>query len=91
MELKILGKALLRADTWSNYKYLNTYKALVDISCNGIVTSVSSLCTLHLSGILDNLLPKCSGLLEKLELGDNIMAHMDRILHSRYFAFWSNS
>ena len=34
-----------QAQTWSNYKHHNTWKALAGISPNGIVTFVSSLWT----------------------------------------------
>ena len=60
-----------QAQTWSNYKHHNTWKALVGIFPNGIVTFVSSLWA---SRVSNKELTKCSGLLGKLEAGDNIMA-----------------
>ena len=60
-----------QAQTWSNYKHHNTWKALVGVSPDGIVTFVSSLST---SRVSDKELTKCSSLLEKLEPEDNIMA-----------------
>ena len=56
-----------QAQTWS--KYHNTQKAIVGISPNGIVTFVSSLWTGPFS---DKELTKFSGLLKKLEPGDNM-------------------
>ena len=60
-----------QAQTWSNYEHHNTWKALVGISPNGIVTFVSSLWTGRVS---DKELRNCPGLLEKLEPRDNVMA-----------------
>ena len=59
-----------QTQTWSNYKHHNTWKALVGISANGIVTFVSSL---WIGQVSDRELTKCSGLLKKLGSGDNIM------------------
>ena len=59
-----------QAQTWSNYKHHNTWKALVGISPNGIVLFVSSLWT---DCVSDKELPEISGLFENLKPGD-IMA-----------------
>ena len=45
-----------QAQTWSNYKYQNTWKALVGISPNGIGTFVSSL---RRGRVSDKELTKC--------------------------------
>ena len=63
-----------QAQTSSNYKHHNNWKALVDISLNGIGTFVSFLWTDQVS---DKELTKCSGLLKsglELEPGYNNMA-----------------
>lgn len=54
-------------DTYSNYKHRNTWKALVGIAPNGVVTFVSSLFPGSTS---DKMVTLNSGLLEKLLPGD---------------------
>ena len=71
MFVEIFISLKTQAQTWSNYKHHNTWKALVGVSPDGIVTFVSSLWT---SRVSDKELTKCSSLLEKLEPEDNIMA-----------------
>ena len=56
-----------QAQTWSNYKHHNTWKALAGISLNNIVTFVSCLRTCQVS---DRELTKCPGLLENVEPGE---------------------
>ena len=56
---------------FSNYKNDNTFKALVGISPDGIITFVSSLFP---GSISDKELTRQSGLLRLLEPGDSVMA-----------------
>ena len=58
------------AQTWSNYKHHNTWKALVNISLNNIVNFVSPLWN---GWVSQRELTKCPGLLEKVEPGDNMV------------------
>jgi hypothetical protein len=63
--------ANLQAATWSSYKHRNTFKSLLGISPNGCITFVSDLFT---GSISDKDLTQRSGLLDKLEPGDGVMA-----------------
>lgn len=57
--------------TWSQYKHLNTFKALISISPTESFTFISKLFT---GSISDRRIVEESGYLEKLEFGDNVMA-----------------
>ena len=61
----------LQQMTFSNYKNDNTFKALVGISPDGVVTFVSSLFP---GCISDKALTRESGILDLLEEGDSVMA-----------------
>ena len=61
----------LQQMTFSNYKNDNTFKALVGISPDGVVTFVSSLFP---GSISDKSLTRKSGVLDLLEEGDSVMA-----------------
>ena len=61
----------LQQMTFSNYKNCNTYKGLVGISPEGVITFVSSLFP---GCISDKELTRRSGLLHLLEPGDSVMA-----------------
>ena len=60
-----------QAQIWSNHKHHNTWKALVGICLNGIVTFVSFLWTDRVS---NKEVTNCSGLLEKPEPVNIILA-----------------
>ncbi|XP_066304508.1 putative nuclease HARBI1 [Branchiostoma lanceolatum] len=62
---------LAQSQTWSSYKHHNTWKSLVGITPNGLITFVSKLWTGRVS---DKAITKDSGLLDKLQAGDNVMA-----------------
>ena len=57
--------------TFSNYKNSNTFKALVGISSDGVITFVSSL---YPGSISDKELTRQSGILDLLNCGDSVMA-----------------
>ena len=63
--------------TFSSYKNDNTYKALVGISPNGVITFVSSL---YPGSISDKELTRRCGILDLLEPGDSVMADRGLIL-----------
>ncbi|KAF0704086.1 THAP-type domain-containing protein, partial [Aphis craccivora] len=58
-------------DTYSSYKHRNTWKVLVGIASNGVVTFVSDL---FLGSISDKVITLKSGLLEQLVPSDLVMA-----------------
>ena len=57
--------------TFSNYKNSNTFKGLIGISPDGVITFVSSL---YPGSISDKELTRPSGILDLLERGDSVMA-----------------
>jgi len=61
----------IQRDTYSNYKHRNTWKILLGISPNGVVTFVSSLFPGSTS---DKIITLKSGLLDQLVPGDLILA-----------------
>ena len=61
----------LQQMTFSSYKNHNTFKALVGISPDGVITFVSSL---YPGCISDKELTRKSGILDLLEEGDSVMA-----------------
>lgn len=61
----------IQRDTYSSYKHRNTWKVLVGIAPNGVVTFVSSLFPGSMS---DKVITLKSGLLEQLVQGDLILA-----------------
>ena len=60
-----------QSQTWSQYKHHNTWKVLVGISPNGVITFVSKLWA---GRVTDKAITKDCGVLEKLDSGDNVMA-----------------
>ena len=66
-----------QSQSWSNYKHHNTWKVLVGISPNGVITFVSKLWTGRVS---DKQITSECGVLNLLDTGDNVMADHGLIL-----------
>lgn len=67
----------IQKDTYSNYKHRNTWKALIGIALNGVVTFVSQLFPESTS---DKVITLKSGLLEQLVPGDLILADKEFLI-----------
>lgn len=61
----------IQRDTYSSYKHRNTWKVLIGIAPNGVVTFVSSL---YPGSTSDKIITLKSGILEQLVPGDVVMA-----------------
>ncbi|XP_008187147.1 uncharacterized protein LOC103310485 [Acyrthosiphon pisum] len=61
----------IQRDTYSSYKHRNTWKVLIGIAPNGVVTFVSSL---YPGSTSDKIITLKSGILEQLIPGDVVMA-----------------
>ena len=61
---------LAQSETWSDYKYHNTWKLLVGVTPNGQVTFLSDLWGGRVS---DKQITRESGVLDLLQVGDNVM------------------
>ena len=72
IRVNIPSSLLLQSQTYSNYKFANTFKALLAISPAGHVIFVSSLYT---GSISDTQLVERSGFLSLLHKGDKVMAN----------------
>ena len=61
---------LAQSETWSDYKHHNTWKLLVWVTPNGQVTFLSDLWSGRVS---DKQITRDSGVLDLLQVGDNVM------------------
>lgn len=64
-------RPIAQRTTWSNYKHHNTFKFLISIMPSGAITFISKL---YGGSISDESIVKCSGFLENIQNGDDIMA-----------------
>ena len=72
--------------TWSSYKHANTFKLLVGIMPSGAITFLSKLFS---GSVSDAAIVKNSGLIEKLEENDDVMA--DRGFNIRHLFLGKNT
>jgi len=70
-EFAIVSSLLSQFSTFSSYKNKNTVKVLVGITPSGVISFVSEC---YEGSISDKKLVEVSGLLDKLDTGDEIMA-----------------
>lgn len=71
MATTVPGCIQLQKSTYSSYKHRNTWKALIGVAPNGVITYVSSL---YPGAMSDKKIVQHCGILEQLEAGDLILA-----------------